>query len=340
MNEPLKILVGRTDNLGDLILSLPALSLLKKNLAGAQVFLLAKRPLLVLLESFLKEENIHPVGLESEEWKNQKWDVFLSLFSKPKEAFHFFRQGVPQRIGNYNHLWSPLFLNRGIRQKKSLGLKSEADYSMELVEVLLKDFGIFDFQQPGPLYLPIEPKEASEAQLAIEASGLVPEEPFYILHPGMAGSALNLTNDQYVEIIKRLSEKSKVLISVGPHQRDQEMWRDLSLSIPDLRKVEGVTLKVLKEVFRKSKAVIAPSTGPLHLAHAVGVPTIGLYSPVRSHHPNRWSPKGGRVKPVILVPQVSCPAQTECWGARCSEFNCFEKQSWAALILKAVNGLT
>ncbi|NBT60032.1 hypothetical protein EBT16_14760, partial [bacterium] len=98
-------------------------------------------------------------------------------------------------------------------------------------------------------------------------------------NPGMAGSALNLSPEQYAEIIRKINAKTECLISVGPSKQDQIIWSYLKSEFPNLKKIEGLELGALKEVFRKSRMVIAPSTGPLHLAHLVGVPVVGLYSP-------------------------------------------------------------
>jgi ADP-heptose:LPS heptosyltransferase len=50
---------------------------------------------------------------------------------------------------------------------------------------------------------------------------------------------------------------------------------------------------------------VAASTGPLHLAAALGVRTIGLYSMRRPIFPARWAPIGPRAH--ALVHDVGCP---------------------------------
>ncbi|NBT57754.1 hypothetical protein EBT16_03110, partial [bacterium] len=144
---------------------------------------------------------------------------------------------------------------------------------------------------------------------------------------------------QYQEIVEKISNQVNCLVSVGPSEQDRKIWNHLRRSFPSLKRIEGVELSVLKEIFRKSRAVIAPSTGPLHLAHLVGVPVIGLYSPVQSHHPRRWGPWGGTQKAAVHLPQVDCPGRKACIGEVCREFNCMEKIDWASLILKELDGL-
>ena len=66
--------------------------------------------------------------------------------------------------------------------------------------------------------------------------------------------------------------------------------------------------------------MVAPSTGPLHLAAALGLAAVGLYPPVVTMSPERWGPRGPWVRAV--TPPVSCPARRVCTGARCEYFNC------------------
>jgi len=68
---------------------------------------------------------------------------------------------------------------------------------------------------------------------------------------------------------------------------------------------------------------IGPSTGPLHLAAALGLGTVGLYPPVSTMSPKRWGPQGNWTQTV--VPKVECPASRLCTGERCTYYNCMNE---------------
>ncbi|MNL18690.1 Glycosyltransferase family 9 (heptosyltransferase) [compost metagenome] len=61
----------------------------------------------------------------------------------------------------------------------------------------------------------------------------------------------------------------------------------------------------LLTVLSNSKAVIVPSTGVAHMAASLGVPVLGLYSPLRVQHPRRWAARGNKVS--IFVPEKEHP---------------------------------
>ena len=71
--------------------------------------------------------------------------------------------------------------------------------------------------------------------------------------------------------------------------------------------VNTITGEGLTKAMEGAQVVVGPSTGPLHLAAAMGRPTVGLYSVVKSQSPVRWRPWGRRS--VVLQPEgVTCRA--------------------------------
>jgi ADP-heptose:LPS heptosyltransferase len=52
----------------------------------------------------------------------------------------------------------------------------------------------------------------------------------------------------------------------------------------------------------KADGLVAASTGPLHLAAALGIPALGIYPPIRPMHPGRWAPVGPNAR-VFVKPE-------------------------------------
>ena len=68
---------------------------------------------------------------------------------------------------------------------------------------------------------------------------------------------------------------------------------------------------------------IGPSTGPLHMAAAVGSAPVGLFPTVVTMFPERWGPRGSLSR--ALVPQVDCPARRICLEEKCILYNCMTR---------------
>jgi heptosyltransferase III len=74
--------------------------------------------------------------------------------------------------------------------------------------------------------------------------------------------------------------------------------------------VTGTTsLAELLALIDASDGFIAASTGPLHCAAALGVPTLGLFSPRRPIHPGRWAPIGARAELLVGTPGADARAE-------------------------------
>jgi ADP-heptose:LPS heptosyltransferase len=78
-------------------------------------------------------------------------------------------------------------------------------------------------------------------------------------------------------------------------------WRSVPLSPPDAGALPPTDLRGLMGRLAGCRAVLGPSTGPVHLAAALGVPVLCLMG-LRPHHgPDRWAPLGRRVQ-VLQYP--------------------------------------
>jgi heptosyltransferase-3 len=83
-----------------------------------------------------------------------------------------------------------------------------------------------------------------------------------------------------------------------------------------------------------ASAFISGSTGPMHIAAAVGTPTLSFFSPVRSCSPRRWGPVAD-TRRIIMPPVPECPT---CVGSRCAYYDCMDRIDMQA-VTEAVRGL-
>jgi len=210
--------------------------------------------------------------------------------------------GVPERIGRLSQWHSFLFLNVPIRQKRSLADRHESDFNFDLVEwgfVRLGCRSTYRLDQVKRTFLRLVPPNPFGT---VGAHGLM-VRGYRIVHPGMAGSALNWPKEYFEAIIKSLAKEMPVLITGT--KMDQKYLAGLE-SLKDLPNVRWMVDQLkpfeLLDLLSQARCVIAPSTGVLHLAASLGAPTLGIYSPRKVEHPKRWGPKGLYAR--HLVPPV------------------------------------
>lgn len=228
---------------------------------------------------------------------------------------------IPNRVGVKSQWHTFLFLNKGVRQKRSLSEVSEYEYNIRLVE---EGLGLPEGRMSRePLRLAIDPKWQSET---LQDHGLTHGD-YAVVHPGMGGSARNWPISHYISWIQEAAKNEKIVITGTVSDESQlepirqalagnknVVWLDQKLSGPMLLHVLG-----------GARIVLAPSTGVAHLAASLGQSVIGIYSPVKVQHPKRWGPQGAAVE--VLVPDVECPGKKACLGPQCPHYDCMNRIS-------------
>lgn len=245
-----------------------------------------------------------------------KPDVALSIQAPWWVNFTLWKCRVPTRLGVLSKWDSFLFFNSGIRQKRSQAQQHEADYNQDLLRPLA---GPEALPEPTPvLKMRAIPQPECLQQHQLES------RTYVVVHPGMAGSALNWPVKHYIELIEKLKDRSKVILTGTAG--DEPWLKDLKEHFkkdPQVLCLQNqLTPRQLLYVLEQARAVFAPSTGVLHLAASLGTPVYGFYSPIRVQTEKRWGARGPQVH--LFSPPVKCPAIHACLGDRCPLHPCMD----------------
>ncbi len=134
------------------------------------------------------------------------------------------------------------------------------------------------------------------------ASGVIADKKVLVINPSSSQRLNNWRNwsaDNYAKLIQYAIEKYdvKVVLTGGPAENEIALAGEILASrafaekrnlLDGIDNVVGKTsLKQLAALMEKAVAVIAPDTGPIHIANALGRPVIGLYV---TSNPNRTGP--------------------------------------------------
>lgn len=313
-----KALLVRLDKIGDLVLTLPADQ--QSALSTYECIWVVANGMGFIPSHAVPKRTHFELG---KHWSLENWKNLWSILTQTRPAvtvsfqapwwvnLAFLIFGVRIRIGVLSKWHSFLFLNRGVRQKRSEAIHNELEYNHQLVREGLKD--------TTPISYPcLQLKSHSDVQVP----GL--PKSYVVVHPGMAGSARNWPTAQYASLIRTVVANGPVVVTgttadrpyVGPLRQalekgDSVVWLN-----------EQLTIEQLLYVLANAKHVIAPSTGVLHLAAALGTPVTGIYSPVRVQTATRWGPKGPHVQ--TITPKVDCPGRFSCLYEKCPHFDCMD----------------
>lgn len=329
----MKVLLIRMDRLGDLICTLPVDQITSERNGDSYEFQwIVSRGLEPVMQMAKPVRYYRSFGVpfdlqqfrELTQWlRSSVFDKVVLFYAPWWVALACWVARIPERYSPRSRWFHFFFFNRTLRQSRSRSEKHEADYNWELMRWAL---GLPSSMNPKADKTPTLEFQVdlADAKKKLKLNAL--PENYVVLHPGMGGSALNWSASSYLELAKRLVESGKSVVVTGTRS-DLPWLKDLKDPIKSLKNiywmVDHFDLKTLIYVLGQSDAVVAPSTGVVHLAASTGVRTIGLYSPIRVQTPTRWGPRGRQVK--ALVPDVTCPASRRCLGARCAHYACLEK---------------
>ena len=212
-------------------------------------------------------------------------DVAITFFAPWWAGWELFKARVPLRVGRASQWHSFLFFNQRLRQKRSLSEKHEVEYNRELVE-----FGLnTKCDQPTPIL-----KLHAETNRHLLEKFDLQSDRYFVVHPGMAGSALNWPTEKYNQLISKLIESRTVVVTGTAADEPfiapiRSQWQEN----PKVRFLQNkLNMSELLSILKTSAGVVAPSTGVLHLASSLEVNAVGIYSPILAHHPKRWGPRG------------------------------------------------
>jgi ADP-heptose:LPS heptosyltransferase len=296
---PLRVLVSRTDRIGDVVLTLPLCGLLKER-AGARVVFLARpyaRGAVAACDAVDEivdwDDALSPADARAIV-AAARADVVLHVRPDARVALAAWRARVPLRIGTNRRAFHWLLCNRLVPLPRRGSALHEAQLDVRLARSLVGDDALALSSAELAPYGALRPR----VPLPDTLRALVGGEQFTLaLHPRSGGSAAEWPLARWSTLVQSLSpERFRVLVTGTAAEGDSlRAWLDAQP--PHVHDVTGRTdVPTLIALLAAVDGFVAASTGPLHLAAAVGARTLGLFSPRRPIHPGRWAPIGPRAE--------------------------------------------
>jgi heptosyltransferase-3 len=308
----MNIILSRTDNLGDVLLTLPLAAYIKKISPESKVYFIGKpytEPLIracAAVDFFLNREEIlqNPALLAP-----IKADVLVFIFPD-KELAAVARKYVPLRIGTSHRWFHWLYCNKLVNLSRKNSNLHELDLNFRLLQPI---FGqIPTFVEDVPAFKPTEDLyhlQIDQTKYAAIQRLLKPNHFHFIMHPKSKGSAREWDIENYYRLAKHLTSQNVQVLVTGTATEGAliEEQYPTFFDLPNLTNLTGeLDLYELTALISFADGLLAASTGPLHIAAAWGINACGLYPAIRPIHPQRWKPIGK--KAMYLVAKPACKA--------------------------------
>jgi heptosyltransferase III len=300
-----KIIISRTDNIGDVVLTIPLAGIIKKFLPEVKVAFLGKSYTKSLIEScsFIDEfynwdelkQNDPEAALSETEA-----DAIIHVYPDRLIASTAKKAGIKVRVGTSHRFFHWWTCNKLI----NLGRKNSNLHEAQLNAVLLKGIGID--------YIP-SLKEIPDYYGFI-VTHYKKEVPSFnngnfnlILHTKSKGSGKEWPLKNYYDLAKGLIGKPYNVYITGTESEKESIVKEYPeiFQLPNVIDVTGrFSLSEFICFIKSSDGLIAASTGPLHISSALGNNTIGFYPAIRPLHATRWAAVGK--KTIIKTLDKDC----------------------------------
>tara|TARA_A100001015_G_scaffold313499_1_gene420863 strand:- start:1765 stop:2775 length:1011 start_codon:yes stop_codon:yes gene_type:complete len=297
-------LISRTDNIGDVVLSLPLIHFIKKNFPDAKLSFLGKGLVSCLVhayggvDEFVSYEELQ--GLASEDKrvryiKNLKIDTVIHAYPRRELARLFWLAGVACRVGTSRRFYHWYYCNRRPDVSRKKSVLHESQLNLKLLEGLglRADPSLNNLKS----ILKIKPSQKEKFR------HLMHQKKFnLVVHPGSRGSSRHWGLQQFIDFINALDPKRFKVFITGDGG-EKKSFRDPILSRCSYV-VDAFDLFSLKDFINflsLADGFVSGSTGPLHLAAGLGVNSLGLYPLDTSLGPRRWGPVGQNAEALCPV---------------------------------------
>ncbi len=279
-----RILVIRTDRVGDVTFITPSLRELRKTFPDAFIatltqphtsnIILNNPNVDLILTDDLKKENFWK---SVKELRKHKFTHALLMLPTERAAYQLFFAGIPYRIGIGHKLYEVITFMRSVSRQDYNPLRHEADYCLDLA----RKIGVQSDNLALEIFL--SNAEKQDAHQWIIEKNISSEDLKIFVHTGSLGSAPNWSEQKYFALIQKLvtllsGSRYKIILTA------REMSGDFLSNVKNLNNFNIINiandisdLRMMIKVISKADLFISPSTGPLHLADALGIKCIGIH---------------------------------------------------------------
>lgn len=324
-----RILAVRLDNLGDLLMTTPALAALHESLPGASLTLLggpsaaAVAPHLTMLDAIwpvampwtalgrdcLQDDDASPGSAERELVERlaaERFDaavIFTVCTQSALPAALLCRMaGIPLRLAHsrenpYGLLtdWVPE------TDRIADGMRHEVQRQLELVAAV----GCTTPDERLRWRVTDIEREAVAARL--EALGIAPGRPYVVMHPGATAATRRWPPERFGELAAALVQRTGIAVVFAGDTDDLPAVATALAAVPTdkpdapiVSLASELSLGQLAALIGEAKLVVCNNSAPSHLAAALGTPVACLYALTNPQH-TPW-----RVSSEVLNHDVPC----------------------------------
>ena len=319
-----KILIFELNWLGDILFSIPFLRTIRQTYPDAQISCAVVPRYKALLENSRYVDNVYTLSDRNtfvSVWEKcvfackiakEKYDLCFLIKPSRTKSFIAKMAGIPERIG---------FEGKKDFLTKSVCLSEDEDHRAQTILNLAKS--VTEVGSDIWYDFPVLDQDKVRIKHLLEKT-YEEKRRIVVLNAGGNWDAKRWAADNFVTLAKCiLSYGEDIEIVMTGAEKDADYVDDIVTRIADQRchSVAGKTaLGVLAALFASAELVVSADSGPIHLASAVGTPTVSLFGPTS---PDVTGPLG-KGRNIVLHHEIECAVP--CYVDECDKsYKCMAK---------------
>jgi len=289
-----RVLVMRPDYLGDVVLSLPAVYLLKKYFPDAEIDMLVSNNSAAILQDVKEIDTIWKIDFADftanptskkelrrifSQMKNRRYDLAVDLLGADCVREIAYKLKIPQRVGfsdyagcasapDYSYM-----LTHAVRFPKSK--KHDSQNRVDLLRAVGLESG------EVPLRLDVSENATIAVQAKLQAWKI--ETPYAVLHSCTSNPIKNWTQQRFAAVADYLVERYQLESLLTGAAGDKYYCEGIQKCAGYTAHIHNVCgefeIPELPALFKRASLMIMVDTGPMHIAAAVGAPIVALVLP-------------------------------------------------------------
>jgi heptosyltransferase-3 len=284
-----RILVIRGGAIGDFLLTLPALKLLRDEFPSAHLEILGYKHIIALVENRGYADSVRSID----------YAPLASFFSRdgelPAELAQYFRsfQQIISYLFDPDEIFASNLKRCGVKNLiKASPQINDGEHAARQLARPLEQLGLFLEDAAAMLYPNKEDRMFAKKFLERSA------RPLLALHPGSGGERKNWALENWRELGDWLVDSmqpSTLLVVIGEADESRAQQLKESWAKRPVCFAQNLPLPQVAAVLEQCAVFIGHDSGISHLAAAVGTPSLLLFGPT---DPEIWAPANERVKTI------------------------------------------
>lgn len=324
-----RILVIKPRAIGDVLLSTPVLPNLRREFPSAQMDFLVESFASPVLDGnpFIDRIVTYDTRVDSSisiisRVRKNHYDLVIDLFANPRTAIIVLLSGARYRVG-FPFKWRRVAYNIIVRPRS--GQVHNVEFNLDA----LRRLGI-DVASTAPSF-DLDDASREFARTFVEENNLTAGS-FLAINIGGGWEIKRWPIDKFIELSSMIDTRlhRRVVVLYGPSEEAgaAKIARSSSAVL-----APRTSLKQMGAILSLSKLMITNDSGPMHIAAALGVPTLAIFGPTSPHLQGPY----GNISEIVRNERLDC---LECNLTKCPIGNPCMKELHPRTVLEHLEKLT